>query len=263
MGIMKIGAWARHVGLFACAGLVALAAGVWGAEGEPPGAVSVSRDMVWADYAGSHRDIYFSSQEKGGAWSEPVRLSDGKTDSLLPCIVTVPSGTKFVVWTVIQDARLGIRYAVFDGANWSEPQMVPGLPRDATMPFVAADDAGALWLVFAGNDGAGQDDIYCARLRDGEWTKPERVNASNEVPDIHPFIEINGDGDIQVTWEGFRNRGYVQLVTRLRDGKWTAEEAVPQDDKDMMEENRRQFAEEKLPDFVQDRSMLFIRSNNE
>ena len=231
-------------------------------ETDAPGGVA-RRDMVWADYTGDHRDIYYSAQEKGGAWSEPFRISDGVTDSLLPCIVTTPAGSKFAVWTVMRVGRLGIMYAAREGEKWSDPKDVPDLPRDATMPFVAADDEGVLWLVFAGNDGAGQDDIYCARLRDGEWTKPERVNAPNDVPDINPFIEIGRDGAIRVTWEGFRNRGYVRLTTRRQNGDWTAEEVLPQDAEDVIEQNRKRLAEEKLPDFVRDRSMLFIRGSDE
>lgn len=237
-----------------------LAGGVSGGEALEAD-IAVSRDMVWADSDGQRRDIYFSSQEKGGAWSEPVRISDGKTDSLLPCVVSRPDGTKFVVWTVLRDGRLGVMYSMREDGNWSKPQEVPGLPQDATMPFAAADDAGALWLVFAGNDGAEQDDIYCVRLRDGEWTKPERVNGANEVPDIHPFIEIDSGGGIQVTWEGFRDGGYTQLTTHLLDGEWTEEEALPEDDKKLMEQEREKFAEEKLPDFVRDRSMLFVRGS--
>ena len=243
-------------------GLVMLAVGALAVE-KAETAVAVGRDMVWADYEGQRRDIYFSTQAKDGAWSEPLRISDGKTDSLLPCIVNTAAGGKFVVWTVMEDARLGIRYAVFDGEEWSEPQLVPGMPRDATMPFVAADDAGVVWLVFVGNDGAGQDDIYCVRLQEGRWTKPERVNAPNEAPDIHPFIEIDRDGDIQVTWEGFRGDGYVPLTTRRRDGEWTAEEPLPQEDGEALEQNRKRFAEEQLPDFVRDRSMLFMRGGDQ
>ena len=224
---------------------------------------TVNRDMVWSAYDGLRREIYFSSQEKGGRWTEPVQLTNSNADNILPCIVAIPGGKKFVVWTAAEQADLSVRYAIFDGKTWSEAKAIPGLPESTTMPFVAVDNAGAVWLVCAGNDGAGQDDIYCIRLHNDAWGKAFRVNAENNVPDVNPFIEIGQDGTIQVTWEGFRNNGYTLLSTRWLGDRWAEEQVLSQTDTEKLQQNRKQAEEETLPDFVEDRSMLFIRTNNE
>lgn len=131
------------------------------------------------------------------------------------------------------------------------------------MPFVAVDNAGVLWLVFAGNDGVTQDDIYCMRLRQGKWSRPEQVNFGNDVPDINPCIEIDRKGAIQITWEGFRDGAYVLLTSRFAGDGWTEEQALSTGELERLQQQRQQFSEESVPNFVADRSMLFIRSNNE
>ncbi len=218
--------------------------------------------MVWSAYDGLRREIYYSSQEKGGQWSEPVQLTDNNADNLLPCIVSMPDGRKYVVWTAMEEAQLQVMYVFFDGTDWTEPQKVPEMPKDSTMPFVAVDDAGVLWLVFVGNDGAGQDEIYSVRLEKGTWSKVQLVNAANDVPDVNPFIEIDQTGAIQVTWEGFRNNGYTLLTSRWQDERWSEEQLLPQEDKEQIQTERKEMEQEILPDFVEDRSMLFIRTNN-
>lgn len=225
--------------------------------------IAVNRDMVWSAYDGLRREIYFSSQEKGGRWTEPVQLTDNNADNILPCIVTAPDGKKFVVWTAMEEADLSVRYAVFDGTGWSEGKAIPGLPENTTMPFVAVDDAGVLWLVCVGNDGTTQDDIYSIRLHNGTWGKPLRVNAENNVPDVNPFIEVGQDGTVQITWEGFRNQGYTLLTARWLGDRWADEQTIAPADQEKLQQNRKQVEEEDLPDFVEDRSMLFIRSNDE
>ncbi len=226
-------------------------------------AMVANRDMVWSAYDGLRREIFFSTQQTGGRWAEPVQLTNDNADNILPCIITTPDGKKYVVWTAMEQADLAVRYAVFDGTAWSEAKAVPGLPEMATMPFVAVDDTGILWLVFVGNDGSGHDDIYCIRLHNGSWEKAFRVNADNNVPDVNPFIEIDQDGAIQVTWEGFRNNGYVLLTSRWLGDRWAEEQPLAQEDQKKLQQNRKMLEEEQLPDFVEDRSMLFIRTNNE
>ena len=221
----------------------------------------VSRDMVWSGYDGQRQEIYFSTQNSKGAWPEPLQLTHGHADNLIPCIVSMPDGKKYVVWAAQESGQLQIRYVLFDGKSWTEPQDIPNLPATTTMPFVATDDAGVLWLVFVGNDGSGQDDIYSARLQAGVWSKPVQVNAANNTPDINPFIEIAQDGGIQVTWEGFRGAGYTLLSSRWQGDRWSAEQPLAEEERESLLENRKRTQEETLPDFVEDRSMLFIRTN--
>ena len=225
-------------------------------------AIAVERDMVWSAYDGQRREIFFSSQGKGGVWSEPVQLTNSNADNLLPCIVSTPDGKKYVVWTAMEDTQLSVMYAVFDGAAWTEPADIPGMPANTTMPFVAADDNGILWLVFVGNDGTGQDDVYSIRLQNGQWGKALAINSSNDVPDVNPFIEIAQTGAIQVTWEGFRNNDYTLLSSQWQGDRWSEEQPLPQGDKEKMQQDRKMMEKELLPEFVEDRSMLFIRINN-
>lgn len=251
----------RPLTLWAAMTLYLFCVPAWPGLGQENRGPALNRDMVWSAYDGPRRAIYFSTQEKGGGWSEPLQLTDSRADNLLPCIVSMPDGKKYVVWTAMDDARLDVMYMVFDGGAWTEPQGIPNLPEQTTMPFVAADDDGVLWLVFVGNDGSGHDDIYCTHLRAGTWSEPMRMHAANEVPDINPFIEIGRDGAVRVTWEGFRGDGYILLSSDWLGDGWSAEAPLPQEDKEKIQEERQRLEEEELPEFIEDRSMLFIRTN--
>ena len=73
-----------------------------------------------------------------------MQLSEGGVDSLLPCIVTGPAGQKYAVWVIRDELRLTIAYAVFAAQAWSEVRLVPDLPEEATMLFVAVDNVDVL-----------------------------------------------------------------------------------------------------------------------
>lgn len=227
------------------------------ATGSAPGAM----DMVWVDTQGGQHDILFSTWN-GDAWSAPVRVTNDAVDNLAPCIDTGADGKKHLVWMAVDATGHRVKHAVFDGAKWSEPELIPTLPAVSGAPFVVADDNGVVWVVFAGNDGE-DDDIYCTRMVNGTWTVYQRVNAKNEVPDIHPFIEITTDKKVVVSWQGYRDAGYVTLQSMWKDGAWQAETVVQEAAAAAKAAVDAQGAEAgvTLPDFVGDSRQVFIRTN--
>lgn len=223
-----------------------------------PGAM----DMVWVDTAGSRHDILFSAWD-GDSWSEPVRVTNDVVDNLAPCIDTGADGKKHLVWMAVDATGHRVKHAVFDGAKWSEPELIPTLPAVSGAPFVVADDNGVVWVVFAGNDGE-DDDVYCTRLINGKWTVYQQVNADNEYPDIHPFIEITTDKKVVVTWQGYRDKGYATLQSVWQGGTWQTETVVGEAAKAAMTTADAQGgnAGVTLPDFVGDSRQVFIRTKD-
>ncbi len=223
-----------------------------------PGAM----DMVWVDTNGAQHDIVISSWN-GDKWSDPVRVTNDAVDNLAPCIDTGTDGKKHLVWMAVDANGHRVKHAVFDGTKWSEPEVIPTLPAVSGAPFVVADDNGVVWVVFAGNDGE-DDDVYCTRMINGTWTVYQQVNADNEYPDIHPFIEITTDKKVVVTWQGYRDTSYVNLQSLWQGGKWQAETVVNDDAAGtaVIPGGQAEEAGLTLPDFVGDARQVFIRTND-
>jgi hypothetical protein len=59
-----------------------------------------------------------------------------------------------------------------------------------------------VWVFWSANFG-GLDDVYFVRRTDMGWSKPERVNDKNEVPDIQPQARINQDGQVEISWQSY------------------------------------------------------------
>ena len=222
-----------------------------------PGAM----DMVWVDSNEARHDIRFSTWN-GAQWSDPMRVTNDAVDNLAPCIDTGADGKKHLVWMAVDATGHRVKHAVFDGSKWSEPEVIPTLPAVSGAPFVVADDNGVVWVVFAGNDGE-DDDVYCTRLINGTWTVYQQVNVDNESPDIHPFIEITTDKKVVVTWQGYRDTGYVTLQSLWQGGKWQAETVVNEEAAGTaaIAGGQAEEAGLPLPDFVGDARQVFIRTN--
>lgn len=228
-----------------------------------PESVPRSMDMVWIDMVGGQHNIMYSAW-KEGAWSEPLRVTNDTLDNLAPCIDTGKDGKKHLVWMAVDATGHRVKHAVLDQSRWSEPDVIPTLPAVSGAPFVTIDDNGVVWVVFAGNDGE-DDDIYCTRLINGVWTVYQRVNADNDAPDIHPFIEITTQNQVVITWQGYRDNGYVTLQSVWENGAWQAGTVVQdgvKTEKDFSGVREAAKAGVVLPAFVGDTSQVFLRGND-
>ena len=217
-----------------------------------------TKDMVWAASDGVRHAIYISTWSNN-KWSSPIKVTTDNTDNITPCIDVAADGTKYLVWTTVDTKGHRIRYAVYSGKTWSAPKELPDQPEGANAPFVAVDDAGVAWVVFTGNDGV-DDDIYFSRLVKGAWSKPARINAPNQTPDMNPYIEITTGNTVVATWQGFRGEGYTMLQSVWSKGKWQAEEAVAEET--ALAEEDTASTQDTIPDFVEDKRQVFTRSYN-
>lgn len=230
--------------------------------GQHPAAAAVAgpespRDMVWSASDGHNQRIYFSSFANG-SWSVPVRVNSDNGDHYAPCIDRAVNGTRHLVWAAYDEYGQTIQHAVLANGKLSAAERLPFLPATSGAPFVAVDDRGRVWVVFLGNDGE-DDDIYWTRLENGIWTESRRVHADNNTPDIHPYVEITRDDNVVVTWQGYRDDGYVTLQSVWGSDGWRPETVVPEED-DQIEAAGADSAVEQLPPFVTDKRQVFTRT---
>ena len=212
------------------------------------------KDMVWSASDGMRREIFFSSRQNG-VWTQPVQITDDHADNISPSIDTTPDGTKYIVWTALDESGQHVRYATSSGSGWSDPKTVPGLPSASTGAFVTMDKNGMVWIVFTGNDD-GDDDIYFTRLIEKKWTTISLVHADNDVPDINPFLDVTGDKTLRVYWESYGDGGkYIR-----RQAAWTGKGWIEEQAEDVGDGQEAEAELADLPDFVEDKSMVFTRS---
>ncbi|MCW5198315.1 hypothetical protein VU07_00385 [Desulfobulbus sp. F4] len=187
---------------------------------------AAQQELVWSQSDGLREEIYASSY-KNETWSEPVKITDDNANNLHPALAVAPDGRKWTFWSAVNPDGISIEYAVSgNDGRWSEPvKMEMDDLSSAIAPSVLIDKSGTVWVVWAGNNGA-QDEIYWSRCANGVWQKPQMINAANQVPDIRPEFLLNEQGQIEVSWEGFRDGKYAHLASVYTEGRWSSEQKI-------------------------------------
>jgi hypothetical protein len=213
---------------------------------------AAQQELVWSQSDGLRREIYHSTC-KDGTWEDPVKITDDDANNLHPAFVITPDSRRWIFWSAVNADGISISYAVGKDGKWSEPvKMEMEDLSSAIAPSALADKKGAVWLVWAGNDGEGQDEIYWSRYEGTAWQKPKMINAANQVPDIKPEIALNKQGQIEVRWQGFRDGNYKKLLSAYTAGTWSPEQEVKE------EENKVDEVKPVLPEFLPEGSQYVL-----
>jgi len=140
-----------------------------------------------------------------------------------------------MVWLEGDSTRtLAVRYARWTGAAWEAPQTVSPPGPGSQLALAAARLADGTWMLawsaFDGHD----DEIVWSRQANaggiggiGRWSRPQRVTADNDVPDITPALTATPDG-VLLAWSRFdpEEGGYQVVTARFRAGRWEAPRAA-------------------------------------
>lgn len=215
---------------------------------------TVSKDMVWVASDGLRREVFHSAWQDG-AWSQPAQISHSEADKISPSMDVAKDGTRYLVWTAVDGTGHHIHYATFADKKWSDARSIPGLPSSCTGAFVTSDKDGTVWVVFSGNND-GDDDVYVTRFKDGQWTEISLVHPDNDTPDINPTLDVAANGKLTAFWEGFRGGSYIMLQSSWNGSSWLPEQPVT----GVVNELASSVEQDEIPEFVEDKSMVFIRS---
>ena len=186
--------------------------------------MATEQEIVWSQTDGLRYELYHSATA-AGEWEQPEKLTDNNANNLHPAFVIAPDGTRWIFWSAVQPDGISIQYLVGKEGDWSEPitMEMEGI-NSAIAPSVLLDQKGTIWMVWAGNDGSSQDEIYWSRHKGSTWQKPQLLNTANQVPDIRPEISRNEIGKLEVRWQGFRDGTYKDLISIWDGAAWSAEQ---------------------------------------
>ena len=223
-------------------------------------------EVVWAQSDGLRLEL-FRSRLQGGTWNQPQQITNDNADNVHPSVDTGPDGITWLAWTAIEQGKYEIRYTHTDkDGNWLEPASFPSPLPSNIAPSLVVDGGGVIWMVWSGNDGVHNDEIYYSRFQDGKWQQPALVNQPNNVPDILPELNRDADGSRHVRWQGYRQNRYIELESSWSHQGWTQERIVEKMSKqaaragmDIAQEKKRVQKKIELPSFVPDDRQACLR----
>ncbi len=179
--------------------------------------LAVGRDgkacLVWLAF-GRAGDEVFAAAMRGGAWSEPIALSEAPGRFFTPRVIAESNGGCYAVWTalvpqaeseervepLVSSDLFGRR---FDGAELEAIERLSDAPGSDAAPALAADESGDLWLAWeAYRDG--RFDIHARKRSGGTWSAVGRVT-NHPASDSQPSVAVDSNGRVFVAWMSRRD----------------------------------------------------------
>jgi len=153
----------------------------------------------------SFSDIFYSNFD-GITWSSPINISDdaqlyGDYTSGAKAIRIDKLGNIHVAWAKY---NFGIMYTMFDGKEWSIPQLVSKLalyPDNTYWLSLGANGVVAVAYTQGPNDCINQE-IYFSLSEDNglSWYSPKQISGSLGVGSRWPSLAIVSENNIQAIW---------------------------------------------------------------
>lgn len=185
--------------------------------------VVTKAELAYAQSDGTRNEIFVATYD-GETWSDPTQVTYDNDDNVHPALEVDSEGNKYLFWAAFGEEGIRVKYSLYTNGEWGESQtLAPSLSSSLT-PSVAFDKNNQLWVVFSGNNGEDNDEIYYIKFSvNAEKQVLKLLNKSNAVPDIEPSIAINDQGNPVVTWKGFRDGSYIQLQSEWKSSSWGEE----------------------------------------
>lgn len=141
---------------------------------------------------------------------------DGNSQEDWPSIAVTDDGRVWVAWTSYFAGRVEVRVASFDGARWSDPEVIA--PGGDILTVALAASGRTLWCVWS-RQVEGNFDLYGRVRREGKWSEPFRLT-TDPGPDIFPVaVGVSMDRAV-VAWMGVKDGKSRVFATFLdADGK--------------------------------------------
>jgi hypothetical protein len=133
--------------------------------------------VVWVrgGVIGQTHEVWFSSRDAAGAWSEPGSVYTSDKQILSPAVAIGKNGAAIVTWHEFL-ARIASSSYSFATDAWSEPLTVT-TEQDIGNSAVAFDDAGTALAYFHRYGSLSDDADQMTELDDGAWGTPHTVSA--------------------------------------------------------------------------------------
>jgi LPXTG-motif cell wall-anchored protein len=180
---------------------------------------------VWLRDNGDVTVVQASTRPSGGAWSEPIDLSE--TDSYGPQIVVDSSGLATAVWNQSgeDDEELIWTATSQSGEGWSNPRplSVPG--TISNYPQLAVDSTGLVTAIWQSDDGT-DIIIQSSTSQNGEdWSPIEDVSLTGGSA-YYPAIALGPSGLAVAVWVLNDGNYTIQSSASLTVGEWSDPETL-------------------------------------
>ncbi len=192
--------------------------------------------VVWFGYDGSKEVVRAATRPAGGAWSQPVALSDVDGYSSEPDIAIDPQGNATAVWTTGPQNQYGFVQTATRpaGGSWSQPVALSDESEAAVWPHIASDAQGDLTAIW---DSGGEEGVIQSKTRPagGEWSSAAVDISDEDGLSSYPRIAIDGQGDAVAVWQqkdihapsGFH---YFVQTARRTGGSWSTPLTISRED---------------------------------
>jgi len=188
---------------------------------------SGSDTVVWCafkSWRNGQGDIWVSSENNGGAWATPTRLTTDSLDQIDPCVTVDNENHPWVFWTSLTNGRWQLHGRTNDG-GW-QPEFCLDSLGDNGAPRAEVDTAGRIWVIWhKWQDG--QSDIYYSCYDGATWTAPAVLTAT-PADDALPDITVAPDGTVWACWQSKATGPWDIYTSQHADG-WSTPQPVTSD----------------------------------
>ena len=219
-------------------------------------------ELLWVSSGSSHQILV--SHYKEQQWSDPKSIyqSDNPLTSL--AMATDLNGVKILVWSEVFKARSVLMKMQLNPKSnaWSSAKIFNNSGKENLAASMVVDSNNSVWVFWSANVGD-LDDVYFVRRTEMGWSKPQKVNDENEVPDIRPQARINQDGMVEISWQAysFAASDYVLNTRVLEVDKQAADRDSSQNE--LQQKAELTLGDISLPSFIDESlsSLLHFPAN--
>lgn len=168
---------------------------------------------VWHDDGdGGRQQLYYSTQERNGAWSEPELIVSDSFGASHPDIAIDSTGIVYVVFETHQSDFTDIAVIHKGEDGWSEPYLISSELGNSLSPRIAIDRSNSVHVVWEDHRNVNPEIYYCRRRgSDGQWEssafgKPDTRLSISPFGAVRPAISCLGD-IIAVVWASHKQDG--------------------------------------------------------
>ena len=192
--------------------------------------------VIWSEPIGGVFRVQSRSSLNGGAWTDPVTLSDPTQESVQPQITVSATGLATAVWESNANGTRVVQSSTSqNGGPWSAPKLVSDPTEESLQPQITVSATGlatAVWL--RRNDYVPSTYSYTYVIESstsqngGDWTAPQLVSDPSESAGSGgPHITVSATGLATVVWRSVDgNQSVIQSSTSQNGGNWSTPEAV-------------------------------------
>lgn len=168
---------------------------------------------ISATAAGAYQLLYNGS----GTFTTPATRTGNSRN---PKIVFDSKGLYHSVWHDDSKQRSQILYSLYDGATWSNPELVTESTEfNLRNPSITVDSQGRAWVVYE-DTSFGPTELSVSVKDSAGWNPKVRLT-NTKSKKAHPQIEADAFDNIHVVWEDDRN-GPSQILWTQWDNKTQA-----------------------------------------